>query len=194
MAEKEDKFTDALNKVHDALPALKLMDAEEIPVTPGILPWYIRKAWKFSLPDSSGHHIVVCLGGRSEQPGDVNYLTHIHWRKETECLFHSFQIDWETDAEKNMREILDWFSNVEPGKMASFGEDKKLEYVITKKPVRMCFECRGCGCEFNLPADQCERTSTTGCGGKFGGHMYTWLHAKCPCCGTLCTKELRTNQ
>ena len=184
------KFPDALDKVRKALPSLSLMDAEEIPVTPGILPWYIRKAWKFSLPNHPMHYIVVCIGGRSDKPGSINYLSHIHWRKQDECQFHSFQIAWGKDAENNERDILEWFSTVEPQALSTaIGREKKLDYVITREPTRMQFACKSCGCEFSLPADQCERTTSTGCGGKFGGHTYTWLHANCPCCNSRCTEE-----
>lgn len=189
---KQQMAEDALNKALSCLPVLKRLIRKEIPLTTEILPWYERKAWKFSIDDS--RHIVVVVGGRSEDPSDDAYLSHISWRKSDEGTFRTFQADWASTAAEHNRMIVDWFKPVRSDIGDEPAPQKKMDYVITKEPDRVYFACKTCGCEFNLPANECERTTTTGSGWKHGGRTYVWHHANCPCCNAACTKEYRQPQ
>lgn len=174
---------DAWKKVLATLPVLKRLIMQcEIPLNSGLLPWYDRKAWKFGV-EGNLRHIVVVVGGRSDDPADDAYLSHISWRKDDEGTFRCFQANIVKDAKFHNMLIRDWFKIVQPD------IDDELDYVITKEPERVTFECRACGCEFSLPAKQCKRKITHGCGWKHGGSTHVWNSALCPYCGAACSKE-----
>lgn len=191
--QKTQMEVDALVKVLEKLPVLTQLVIEDIPLDSGLFPWYERMAWKFRL-NNSDRHVVVTIGGRSERRGDPCYLSHISWRKDDEIYFNTFQADQTDDAAAANARIEAWFSLVKPREtvyeQAEVATDRvETDCVITKGPDRIQFACRACGCEFNVPANKCKLSTSTGSGAKSGGRTYVWHTYYCPCCGAKCTHE-----
>ena len=186
-----------IEKIYDALPVLRKLECTELQLPDYLLPFYIRKAWKFNLPNC-GRHVVVLIGGRSQIPGEPGYLSHISWRKD-DCLpFTVFQADSQSDSASENRLISDYISYSVPNTDTApavqetengVKEQPDPDCVVTKEPDRIEFRCKLCGCEFNTPANMCGRTTSVGCGGKFGGRTYVWLSHDCPRCKGRCSTE-----
>lgn len=73
------RIKDGFNTILKAYPCLAKYEFTPLPLVYDLVPFFVRFAYRVD-NNATGRHVIVTVGGRSETPGSIMYMSHVSYR------------------------------------------------------------------------------------------------------------------